>query len=100
MNVLENNDLRTLFDRYGLDYRADSVPGYGSAATLTLNCIGADDAELRFHDGKAVLDVLVDQDISYVPQCLQDDYVLRLKMPIWMAEYIARVTTHELKEES
>lgn len=100
MNVLQNNDLRTLFDRYGLDYRVDSTPGYGTAATLTLNCMGADDANLRFHDGKAVLDVLVDQDISYVPQYRQDDYVLRIKMPIWMAEYIAQETTHRQKEES
>ncbi|MCF1694293.1 hypothetical protein [Corynebacterium argentoratense] len=100
MNVLENNDLRTLFDRYGLDYRAEPDPGYGAATTLTLNCIGADDAILRFHDGKAVLDVLVDQDISYVPQYRQDDYVLRIRMPIWMAEYIAHATTNQQKEES
>lgn len=99
MNVLQNNDLRTLFDRYGLDYRVEPAPGYGAVATLGLSCIGADDAELRFHDGKAVLDVLVDQDISYVPQCLQDDYVLRIKMPIWLAEHIAQETTHRLKEE-
>lgn len=100
MNVLENNDLRTLFDRYGFEYSSEPDLGYGSAATLALNCIGADDAILRFHDGKAVLDVLVDQDISYVPQYLQDDYVLRIKMPIWMAEYIAKATTHRQKEES
>lgn len=97
MNILQNNDLRTLFDRYGIDYRADSAPGYGTVATLDLNCIGAD---LRFHDGQAVLDVLVDQNVSYVPQYRQDDYVLRIKMPIWMAEHIAHATTHRQKEES
>lgn len=100
MNVLQNNDLCTLFDRYGFDYRAESAPGCGTATTLTLNCLEADDAELRFHDGKAVLDVLVGQDVSYVPQYLQDDYVLRIRMPIWMAEYVAKATTHRQKEES
>ena len=100
MNVLENSDLRALFDRYGLDYRTEPDLGYGSATTLTLNCIEADDAILRFHDGKAVLDVLVDQYISYVPQCRQDDYVLRIRMPIWLAECIAKATTHREKEES
>jgi len=100
MNVLQNNNLRTLFDHYGLNYRAESEPGYGSVSTLTVNCIGADVANLRFHDGKAILDVLVDSDIEYGPQCLQTDYMLKIKMPIWMAEYIAKATTHRQKEES
>lgn len=51
MNVLQNNDLRTLFDRYGLDYRVEPAPGYGAVATLGLNCMGSNDAELEFHDG-------------------------------------------------
>ena len=99
MNVLHNNDLRTLFDRYGLNYRAESAPGYGAVATLNLNCMGSDDAELEFHEDHAVLEIWVDSDIEYVPQCLQTDYMLKIKMPIWVAEQIADATTNQQKEE-
>lgn len=100
MNILENNDLRTLFDRYGLDYRVKPAPGSGAVATLDLNCTGADDADLESYEDHAVPEVLVDCDVMYVPQCLQPDYTLKIKMPIWLAEYIAQETTHRLKEES
>lgn len=100
MNVSENNDLRTLSDYYGLDYRVEPAPGYGAIATLSLNCMGADDADLEFHDGHAVLEVLVDFDAMYVPQCFQTDYMLKIKMPIWVAEHIAHVTSIRQKEES
>ena len=100
MNVLGNNDLRILFDRYGLDYSVDSAPGYGAVATLDLNCMGSDDANLEFNDGHAVLEVLVDCDVMYVPQCLQTDYTLKIKMPIWLAEHIAHVTSIRQEEES
>jgi hypothetical protein len=100
MNVLQNNDLRTLLDRYGLDYRGEPAPGYGAIDTLSLNCMGANDADLEFHEDHAVLEVLVDSDIEYLPKCFQTDYMLKIKMPIWMAEHIARVTTNQQKEES
>lgn len=100
MNILQNNDLRTLSDHYGFDYSVKPVPDYGAVATLDLNCMGSDDADLEFHDGHAVLEVLVDCDAMYVPQCLQIDYMLRIKMPIWMAEHIAHVTSIRQKEES
>lgn len=99
MNVLQNNDLRTLFDRYGFDYSGEPAPGYGAIDTLNLSCIGADAANLEFHDGQAVLEVLVDSDIEYLPQCFQTDYMLKIKMPIWMAEYITKATTRQQKEE-
>ena len=95
MNVLQNNDLRTLFDRYGLDYSGEPAPGYGAVATLNLNCIYAADAKLEFHDGHAVLEVLVDFDIEHLPKRFQTDYMLKIKMPIWMADYIAYVTTNQ-----
>lgn len=100
MNVLENNDLRTLFDHYGLNYRAKPEPGYGAVATLNLNCTGAEITNLEFHENHAVLEILVDYDVEYLPQCHQTDYWLKIKMPIWMAEYIAEATTHRQKEES
>lgn len=100
MNVLGNNDLRTLFDRYGLDYSVDSAPGYGTVATLDLNCMGANDINLELHEDRVVLEVWVDYGIEYVPQCCQTDYWLRIKIPIWIAEHIAYVTTRHLKEES
>lgn len=100
MNVSENNDLRTLFDRYGLDYRVNPAPGSGAVATLDLNCAGADDINLEFHEDHAVLKVWVDYGIEYVPQCLQTDYILKIKMPIWVAEHIADATTNQQKEES
>jgi hypothetical protein len=100
VNVLENNDLRALFDRYGLDYRVEPAPGYGAVATLNLSCMGSDDADLEFHEDHAVLEVLVDCDVMYVPQCLQTDYTLKIKMPIWLAEHIAHVTGIQQKEES
>lgn len=100
MNVLQNNDLRTLFDRYGLDYRAESTPGYGAVATLGLNCTGAEIANLEFHENHAVLEVLVDYDVEYLPQCHQTDYMLKIKMPIWVAECIADATTRREMEES
>lgn len=100
MNVLQNNDLRTLFDRYGLDYSVDPAPGYGAVATLGLNCMGSGDAELEFHEDHAVLEVLVDSDVMYVPQCLQTDYTLKIKMPIWLADHIAYVANKQQKEES
>lgn len=100
MNILQNNDLRTLFDRYGIDYRVDPAPGYGAVATLKLDCMGSNDAELEFHEDHVVLEVWVDCDVEYVPQCLQTDYMLKIKMPIWMAECIAQATTHRQKEES
>lgn len=95
MNVLQNNDLRTLFDRYGFEYSSEPAPGYGAVATFNLNCIYAADAKLEFHEDHAVLEVLVDFDIEYAPQCLQTDYMLKIKMPIWMADYIAYVTTNQ-----
>lgn len=95
MNVLENNDLRTLFDRYGLDYRVKPAPGSGAVATLDLNCAGAADAKLEFHEDHAVLEVLVDFDIEHLPKRFQTDYMLKIKMPIWMADYIAYVTTNQ-----
>ena len=100
MNVLQNNDLRTLFNRYGLNYRGEPAPGYGAVATLDLNCMGSDDADLEFHEDHAILDILVDQDVMYVPQCHVTDYMLKIKMPIWMAEHIERVTSIRQKEES
>ena len=99
MNVLENNDLRTLFDRYGLDYSVKPAPGYGAVATLNLNCMGSYDADLEFHEDHAVLEVWVDCDVMYVPQCLQTDYTLKIKMPIWMADHIAHVTNDKYREE-
>lgn len=100
MNILENNDLRALFDRYGLDYRGEPAPGYGAIGTLNLNCMGANDADLEFHEDHAVLEVLVDSDIEYLPKCFQTDYMLKIKMPIWMVEHIAHVTKIQQKEES
>lgn len=100
MNVLQNNDLRTLFDRYGLDYRVKPEPGYGAVAILNLDCIWAEDANLEFHEDHAVLEVLVDYDVEYLPQCHQTDSWLKIKMPVWMAEHIAHATTNQQKEES
>ena len=100
MNILQNNDLRTLSDHYGLDYSAMPYPGYGAVATLNLNCMGSYDADLEFYDEHAVLEVWVDFDKTDVPQCCQTDYWLRIKIPIWIAEHIAYVTTRHLKEES
>lgn len=100
MNILQNNDLRTLSDHYGLDYRVEPAPGSGAVATLNLNCAGADDINLEFHEDHAVLEIWVDYGIEYVPQCCQTDYWLRIKIPIWIAEHIAYVTTRHLKEES
>lgn len=100
MNVSENNDLRTLSHHYGLDYSVKPDPGHGAVATLNLNCTGADDANLEFHEDHAVFELWVDYDVEYLPQCHQTDYWLRIKMPIWMAEHIAYVTTRHLKEES
>lgn len=99
MNVLKNNDLRTLFDRYGFEYSSEPAPGYGVVTTLALNCMGSNDADLEFHDGHAVLEVLVDSDIKHLPKCFQTDYMLKIKMPIWVAEHIAQETTYRLKEE-
>ena len=100
MNVLENNDLRTLFDRYGLNYSVKPDHGHDEVATLDLNCIGADDIKLEFHEDHAVIEFWVDYGIEYVPHCRQTDYWLKLKVPTWMAEHIAYVTTRHLKEES
>lgn len=100
MNILQNNDLRTLFDRYGLDYRVDSVPGYGEVATLNLNCMMPYDADLEFYEDHAVLEIWVDYDQTDVPQRRINEYKLRIKMPIWVAEDIAHVTSIRQKEES
>lgn len=100
MNILQNNDLRTLSDHYGFDYSVMPIPNYGAVETLNLNCMGSDDADLEFHDGHAVLEIWVDYDKKDVPQGRITEYMLKIKMPIWLAEHIAQETTHRLKEES
>nr|DAS39095.1 MAG TPA: hypothetical protein [Caudoviricetes sp.] len=100
MNILQNNDLRTLSDHYGLDYSAMPYPGYGAVATLNLNCMGSYDADLEFYDEHAVLEVWVDFDKTDVPQRHITEYKLKIKMPIWVAEHIAHVTSIRQKEES
>jgi hypothetical protein len=99
MNVSENNDLRILSDHYGLDCSVMPYPGYGEVVTLGLNCMGSYDTELEFYDEHAVLEVWVDFNKTDVPQRHISEYKLRVKMPIWMAEHIARVTTNQQKEE-
>lgn len=100
MNVLQNNDLRTLFDRYGLDYSVNPATGYGAVAILKLDCMGLYDVDLVFYEDHAVLKIWADHDTGYRTQCRETDYCLRLKMPIWVAEHIAQETTHRQKEES
>lgn len=100
MNVLQNNDLRTFLDQYGLDYSVEPDPVYSAAATLNLDCMGLYDVDLEFHDDHAVLEVWADYNKKYAPQRLQTDYTLKVKMPIWLAEHITHVTSIRQKEES
>lgn len=100
MRTIKPIDMETLIYKYGFDYSVDPAPGYGAVATLGLNCMGANDADLEFREGHAVLEVLVDSDVMYVPQCLQTGYTLKIKMPIWLADHIAYVANKQQKEES
>ena len=100
MRTLNPIEMETLVYKYGFDYRVEPASGHDNVATLDLNCIGADDIKLEFQEAHAVIELWVDYGIEYVPQCRQTDYWLRIKVPIWMAEHIAYVTTRHLKEES
>lgn len=100
MNVLQNNDLRTLSDHYGLDYSIMPYPGYGEVTTLNLNCMGSYDADLEFHEDHAILEIWVDYDKTDVPQRRITEYKLRIKIPIWVADHIAHVANKKYKEES
>lgn len=100
MSILQNNDLRTLSDHYGFDYSVMPVPDYGAVETLSLSCMGSYDADLEFYDEHAVLEVWVDFDKTDVPQRHITEYKLKIKMPIWVAEHIAHVTSIRQKEES
>ena len=91
--------METLIYKYGFDYRVDPESGYGAVATLNLNCMYADGANLEFHEGHVVLETTVAYGTTNLPLCQQIDYMLKIKMPIWMAEYIARATTNQQKEE-
>lgn len=100
MRTIKPIDMETLVYKYGLDYRVESNPSSGAVATLNLNCIYADGANLEFHKDHVILETAVAYGTTNLPLCQQIDYMLKIKMPIWMAEYIARATIHRQKEES
>ena len=100
MNILQNNDLRTFSDHYGFDYSVMPIPDYGAVETLSLSCMGSYDANLESYDGHAVLEIWVDYDKKDVPQGRITEYMLKIKMPIWVAKQIAYSVNNKYKEES
>ena len=99
MNFIENNDLRTLSDHYGLDYGTMPYPGYGEVATPSLNCMASYDADLEFHEYHAIVEIWGDYDKTDVPQRHITECKLKIKMPICVAKEIAYATNRKYKEE-
>ena len=99
MNILQNNGLRTLSDHYGFDYSVMPIPNYGAVETLNLNCMMPYDANLELFEDHAVREIWVDYDKKDVPQGRITEYMLKIKMPIWVAKQIAYVVNNEYKEE-
>ena len=100
MRTINPIDMETLVYKYGFDYHIESNPSSGAVATLNLNCIYADGANLEFHKDHVVLETAVAYGTTNLPHCQQIDYMLKIKMPIWVAKHIAQETTHRQKEES
>lgn len=100
MRTIKPIDMEALVYKYGFDYHVEPNPGYGAVATLNLNCIYADGANLEFHKDHVVFETAVAYGTTNLPLCQQIDYMLKIKMPIWMAKQLAYATNNKYKEES